>query len=102
MKRKDTSKLLKEWKSFLNENQEDQIDQEFIQNTPRLPDDRSMNDSMESIKASLFDLGLKEEDIDSTLEQIKMLSPKSVEELDDEFNEEALSSLEDDEHLSER
>ena len=61
------------------------------------------NQSLESIAASLTDMGLEQEDIDDTIARIEMLSQKSIGELDDEFSDDAYSNnLEEDPHLSER
>ena len=100
MKREDTSRLLNEWKSFLNESK---LDTDALQKFERLPDPSEIDESIKSIISSLFEMGLKQEDVDDVVEHIKELSPESIEQLDDEFSTEAFGGdLEDDEHLSER
>ncbi len=100
MKREDTSRLLNEWKSFLNESK---LDTDALQKFERLPDPSEIDESIKSIISSLFEMGLKQEDVDDVVEHIKELSPESIEKLDDEFSTEAFGGdLEDDEHLSER
>lgn len=100
MKREDTSRLLNEWKSFLNESK---LDTDALQKFERLPDPSEIDESIKSIISSLFEMGLKQEDVDDVVEYIKELSPESIEQLDDEFSTEAFGGdLEDDEHLSER
>ena len=108
MKRKETSKLLNEWKSFLNESPEDvpsstMLDKEALANFDSFPDSAEINESLKSIMSSLFEMGLKQKDVDQIIDQIKMLSPKSIDQLDDEFSSEAFSdNLEEDPHLTER
>ena len=108
MKRKDTSKLLNEWKSFLNESPKDvpstdMLDREALSKFNRLPDPAEIDESLKSIISSLFEMGLEQEDVDQVIDQIKMLSPKSIDQLDNEFSSEAFDGdLEEDPHLSER
>ena len=108
MKRKDTSKLLNEWKSFLNESSEDipnspMLDREALAKFDRFPDPAEINESLKSIMSSLFEMGLEQEDVDQIIDQIKTLAPKTIDKLDDEFNSEAFGgSLEEDPHLAER
>lgn len=100
MKRKDTSKLLNEWKSFLNESQ---LDTDALNNFERLPSSREIDESIKSIISSLYEMGLDQKDVDDVVSHIKELSPESIEQLDDEFSSEAFGGdLEDDEDLSER
>ena len=108
MKRKDTSKLLNEWKSFLNESPEDvpnsgMLDREALAKFDKFPDPVEIDESLKSIMSSLFEMGLEQKDVDQIIDQIKMLSPKSIDQLDNEFGSEAFGgNLEEDPHLSER
>lgn len=108
MRRKDTSKLLNEWKSFLNESPEDipnspMLDREALAKFDRFPDPVEIDESLKSIMGSLFELGLEQKDVDQVIDQIKTLAPKTIDKLDDEFNSEAFGGdLEEDPHLSER
>ncbi len=71
MKRQDTSRLLNEWKSFLNESK---LDTDALQKFERLPDPSEIDESIKSIISSLFEMGLKQEDVDDVVEHIKELS----------------------------
>ena len=53
--------------------------------------------------SSLFEMGLEQKDVDQIIDQIKMLSPNSIDQLNDEFSSEAFGgNLEEDPHLAER
>jgi len=109
MKRKDTSKLLNEWKSFLNESQ---IDNEFIDNLSdedrnalNSPSAREENKDKESVYTALYEMGLADEDILNVLNMMSGLPPGKIAELAEFFEEAAFGnreSLEQDPDLSER
>jgi hypothetical protein len=103
MKRKETSKLLNEWKSFLNESPETaMLDREALAKFDKFPDPAEIDESLKSIMSSLFEMGLEQKDVDQIIDQIKMLSPNSIDQLNDEFSSEAFGgNLEEDPHLSE-
>ena len=67
MKRKDTSRLLNEWKSFLNESK---IDKEFInslsdedRNALNVVSDNEVNEDKRAIFSALHVMGLDDKDI---------------------------------------
>lgn len=109
MKRKDTSKLLNEWKSFLNESQ---IDNEFIdslsyedRNALNADSGFEVNEDGKAIFSALHTMGLKDEDIVVILNMMSKLTPGSIAKLVEEFEEEAFGDyeeLEQDPDLSER
>ena len=109
MKRKDTSKLLNEWKSFLNESQ---IDNEFIdslsyedRNALNADSGFEVSEDGEAIFSALHAMGLKDKDIVDILNMMSKLSPESIAELAEEFEEEVFGNyeeLEQDPDLSER
>tara|TARA_B100000927_G_scaffold270105_1_gene245999 strand:+ start:12086 stop:12415 length:330 start_codon:yes stop_codon:yes gene_type:complete len=109
MKRKDTSKLLNEWKSFLNESQ---IDNEFIDNLSdenrnalNSPSAREVNEDKEAIFSALHEMGLEDKDILEVLNMMSGMSPGSIAKLAEDFDEESFGSregLEQDPDLSER
>ena len=110
MKRKDTSKLLSEWKSFLNE-----VDKNEIQQLPELDSDsfedsnvsRSVNEDFETIAAAINvlydDAGLVTSELNSILNNLRVKSPSEIARIADRYNQKAFdSNLEEDPHLSER
>ncbi len=109
MRRQDTSKLLNEWKSFLNESQ---IDDEFIDNLSdedrnalNSPSTREVNEDKEAIFSALHEMGLDDKDIVDVLNMMSGMPPGSIAELAEEFEAEAFGSregLEEDPDLSER
>ena len=109
MKRKDTSKLLNEWKNFLNESQ---IDNEFIDSLPdedrnalNVASDNEVNEDKEAIFSALYEMGLKEKEISNILNMLSGMTAVNIAKLAEEFDEEAFGSragLEEDPDLSER
>ena len=106
MKRKDTSRLLNEWKSFLNE-----VDKNEIQQLPELDSDsfeaRSVNEDFETIAAAINvlydDAGLVTSELNSILNNLRGKSPSEIARIADRYNQGAFdSNLEEDPHLSER
>ena len=109
MKRKDTSRLLNEWKSFLNESK---IDKEFInslsdedRNALNVVSDNEVNEDKRAIFSALHVMGLDDKDIVDVLNMMSKMSPGSIAKLAEEFEEEAFGDyeeLEQDPDLSER
>ena len=109
MKRKDTSRLLNEWKSFLNESQ---IDNEFIDSLPdedrnalNVVSDKEVNEDKKAIFSALNQMGLDDKDILEVLNMLSGMSPGSIAKLAEDFEEEAFAirdNLEEDPDLSER
>ena len=102
MKRKDTSILLNEWKSFLNESQ---LDTEFIdslsdedRNALNNNNSREVNKDIETILGAMEDeIGLTPEQINAVLNKIKNLSAATISAAAEYHNERAYGS--DDEPL---
>ena len=102
MKRKDTSKLLNEWKK----------DNEFIDSLPdedrnalNVVSDNEVNEDKEAIFSALHEMGLDDKDILEVLNMMSGMSPGSIAKLAEDFDEEAFGSregLEQDPDLSER
>ena len=110
MQRKDTSKLLNEWKSFLNE-----VDNNDIQQRSELDFDSlknsniasSVNEDFETIAAAINvlydDAGLVTSELNSILNNLRGKSPSEIERIADRYNQKAFGGdLEEDPHLSER
>ena len=109
MKRKETSKLLNEWKSFLNESQLDadaleNFDDANALNAP-YEEPRGVDEDKEAIFWALSQMGLNEKNISDVLNMLSGMKSSSIAELAEEFDEQAFGNheeLEKDIHLSER
>jgi len=109
MKRKETSKLLNEWKSFLNESQ---LDTDALENfddanalNATYKEASEVNEDKEAIFSALSEMGLDEKNISDILNMLSGMNASSIAELAEEFDEQAFGSreeLEKDMHLSER
>jgi hypothetical protein len=109
MKRKETSKLLNEWKSFLNESQ---LDTDALENfddanalNTTYEEAREADEDKEAIFSALSEMGLDEKNISDILNMLSGMKSSSIAELAEEFDEQAFGSreeLEKDTHLSER
>tara|TARA_B100001059_G_scaffold91471_1_gene90386 strand:+ start:542 stop:877 length:336 start_codon:yes stop_codon:yes gene_type:complete len=110
MKRKETSKLLNEWKSFLSENDENNE----IQQRPGLDSDSlknsniasSVNEDFETIAAAINvlydDAGLVTSELNAILNDLRTKSPEEISRIADRYNQKAFGgNLEEDPHLSE-
>tara|TARA_B100001063_G_C16704640_1_gene524500 strand:- start:898 stop:1227 length:330 start_codon:yes stop_codon:yes gene_type:complete len=96
MKRKDTRKLLNEWKNFLNESQ---IDNEFIDSLPdedrnalNVVSNNEVNEDKEAIFSALHEMGLDDKDILEVLNMLSGMPPESIAKLAEDFEEEAFTS----------
>ena len=99
MKRKDTSKLLNEWKSFLNEVESGEPEMDFSS----YEDPRGVNEDIESILSSMSEeIGLAPDQISLVLEKLSGMSADQIAAAAKYHNERAFSSepLEHDEDLS--
>lgn len=109
MKRKETSKLLNEWKSFLNESQ---LDTDALENfddanalNATYEEASEVNEDKRAIFDALHSMGLDDKDIIDVLNMMSGMPPGSIAELAEEFEAEAFGSregLEEDPDLSER
>ena len=107
MKRKDTSKLLNEWKNFLNEVENNEMELspdtgfDVDKNREVRQDSLSENEDFETIIGIMFEKGKSSEEIHAEIQRLAQKSPEEIaaiaQNTNDSFYED---SLEDDEHLS--
>ena len=99
MKRKDTSKLLNEWKSFLNEVESGEPEMDF----DSYEDPRGVNEDIESILNSMAEeIGLAPDQITAVLDKLSKLPAEKIAAAAEYHNARAFSGepLEHDEDLS--
>ena len=100
MKRKETSKLLNEWKNFLNEvenNEMVEMPTMDSQNNLNL----SVNEDLETIVGVMFEKGMEAEEIHAALQRLSQLTPEDIAAKAQEYNDSFYPApLEKDEELS--
>tara|TARA_Y100000592_G_scaffold74335_1_gene115898 strand:- start:1536 stop:1868 length:333 start_codon:yes stop_codon:yes gene_type:complete len=105
MKRKDTSKLLNEWKNFLNEVENSGIEQSQSPDIDfsSYEDPRGVNEDIKDILSSMSEeIGLVPDQITAVLDKLSKLSAEQIAAAAEYHNARAFSSepLEHDEDLS--
>ena len=105
MRRKDTSKLLNEWKSFLNEVESSEIDQEQSPDIDlsSYEDPMSVSEDIEDILSSMSEeIGLAPDQVTAVLDKLSKLSNEQIAAAAEYHNQRAFGSepLERDEDLA--
>tara|TARA_B100000131_G_scaffold294830_1_gene311320 strand:- start:387 stop:731 length:345 start_codon:yes stop_codon:yes gene_type:complete len=107
VKRKDTSKLLNEWKSFLNEVENNEIEKspsmDFDSINNRQVEQRSLslgeNEDFETIIGIMFEKGKSAEEIQTELQRLAQKSTEEIaaiaQNINDSFYEDPLENDED-------
>ena len=111
MKRKDTSRLLNEWKNFLNEAERNEMEKspsmnfDFDKNreVDQSDLDLSGSEDFETIIGIMFEKGKSAEEIQSELQRLAQKSPEEIsliaKNINDSFYEDPLENDEDLSHL---